>query len=170
MRRVAGWTFVFLLAVCGVAQGKQPANKLSRWSAVEALPQDTLIEVGRQGWAGVDQCRVESVDDSALTCVAERPEGNARLVFPRDAVRAVSVIEPARNLHIGRWIMVGAGVALVAAAGVGSGVFGLAIVGPLVVGIEISYFENFEWNRPPQMPRMRRRLVYAAPWTASLRG
>ena len=163
MNRVTGWTFVFLLAVCGVAQGKQPANKLSRWSAVEALPQDTLIEASREGWAGVDECRVESADDSALSCVAERPEGDARLVFPRDTLRDVWVIEPARNLHIGRWVMVGVGVALVAAAGVGGGVFGLAFVGPIVLGIEISYFENFEWNRPPPMPRMRRRLVYSAP-------
>ena len=74
-----------------------------------------------------------------------------------------SVIEPAKNLHIGRWIVVGAGVALVVAVGVGSGVIGLAFVGPIVVGIEISYFENFEWNRPPQPPRMRRRLVYSVP-------
>jgi hypothetical protein len=163
MSRVAGWLLVFLLAVCSVAEGKQPANKLSRWSAVEALPQDTLIEVGRRGWAGVDPCRVESADDSALTCVAERPEGDARLVFPRDTLRDVWVVEPARNLHIGRWIVLGIGVALVAAAGVGGGVFGLATAGPIVLGIEISYFENVEWNRPPQIPRMRRRLVYAAP-------
>jgi hypothetical protein len=59
--------------------------------------------------------------------------------------------------------MVGMGVALVVACGVSSGVFGLAIGGAIVVGIEISYFENFEWNRPPQPPRMRRRLIYAVP-------
>jgi hypothetical protein len=154
---------VVLFAACGVAHGKKQSGKRSQWSAVEALLPDTLIEVGRPGWAGVDECRVESADDNAVTCVAERPEGNARLVFPRSAVRDVWVVEPARNLHIARWIMVGMGVALVAAAGVGGGVLGLAMVGTIVVGIEISYFEKFEWNQPPQPPRMWRRLVYAVP-------
>jgi hypothetical protein len=166
MVKVASWTLVVLLAACGVAHGadgKKHSGKLSQWSSVEALPQDTLIEVGRKGWAGVDECRVESADDSALTCVAERPEGDARLVFPRDTLQDVWVIEPARNLHIGRWIMVGMGIAAVVAVGVGSGVVGLAFFGPIVVGIEISYFEDFVWRQPPEPPRMRRRLVYAAP-------
>jgi hypothetical protein len=165
MARVAAWTFVVLLATCEVAHGdgKKQSGKLWQWSTVEALSQDAVIEVGRKGQAGVDACLVESVDDTALTCVEERPEGDARLVFPRDSVKSVWAIQPARNLHIGRWIMVGVGVAAVVAAGVGGGVFGLAIVGPIVVGIEISYFEKFEWNQPPQPPHMRRRLVFSAP-------
>ena len=166
MYRLARWVLVVLLGTCVVAHGedrKKHSGKLSRWNVVEALPQDTLVEVSRRGWAGVDQCRVESANDSGLTCVAERPEGHARLVFPRDGLRDVWAIEPARNLHIARWAMVGMGIALVVASGVGGGVFGLAIVGTIVVGIEISYFENFEWNRSPQPPRMRRRLVYALP-------
>jgi hypothetical protein len=105
----------------------------------------------------VEECLVESADDSALTYVAERPEGNARLVFPRDGVRDVWAIEAARNLHIGRRIVVGMGLALVAACGVG--VFGLAVGGAIVVGIKIFYFENFEWK----WPSTRRRLVYATP-------
>lgn len=173
MVKVASWTLVALLAACGVAHGadgrKQSGSKLSQWSVVETLSQGALIEVSREGWAGVDGCRVESADDSALTCVAERPEGDARLVFPRDAVRNVWVVEPAKNLHIGRWIVVGIGVALVVAACVEGGVFGLAIMGPMVVGIETGYFEQFEWNRPPQPPRMRRRLVYSAPQAARIR-
>lgn len=163
MCRVASWVLVVLLAACGVAHGKKQSGKLSQWSAVEALLPDTLVEVLPEHQAGSDLCRVESAGDSALTCVAERPEGDARLVFPRDRVRDMWVIEPAKNLHIGRWIMVGMGVALVVAAGVGSGVVGLAFAGAIVVGIEISYFENFEWNRPPQRPHMRWRLIYSVP-------
>jgi hypothetical protein len=86
----------------------------------------------------VEECLVESADDSAPTCVAERSEGNARLVFPRDGVRDVWRLKRRGNLHIGRWIMVGMGVALVAACGVASGVFGLAVGGAIVVGIKIS--------------------------------
>jgi hypothetical protein len=163
MCRVASWVFVVLLAVCGVAQGKQPASKLQRWSAVEALPQDTLIEVGRDGQAGVEVCRVESSDDSALTCVAERPEGDARIVFPRGAVRNLWVIEVTRDWHIGRWIVVAVGAALLITCGVEGGVFGLAIFGPLIVGLEVSYFEDVWRNPQPQMPRVRRRLVYTVP-------
>jgi hypothetical protein len=166
MVKVASWTLVTLLAACGVAHGadgRKQSGKLSQWSSVQALQPGALIEVLPGHQAGSDLCRVESADDTALTCVAERPEGDTRLVFPRDGVQDVWVIEPAKNLHIGRWIMVGVGVATVVAAGVGSGVFGLAFVGPIVVGIEISHFENFEWNRPPQPPRMRRRLVYWVP-------
>lgn len=107
----------------------------------------------------MEECLVESADDSAPTCVAERPEGNARLVFPRDGVRDVWRLKRRGNLHIGRWIMVGMGVALVAACGVASGVFGLAVGGAIVVGIKIFYFENFEWK----WPSTRRRLVYATP-------
>jgi hypothetical protein len=55
------------------------------------------------------------------------------------------------------------GVALVVALGVESGMVGLAFFGPIVAGIEISYFEHFVWNQPPQPPRMRRRLVYSVP-------
>jgi hypothetical protein len=163
MRRVVGWVLMVICAVCGVAHadGGKASGKTARWEAVEDLLQGALVEVGREGWAGVDVCRVEKADDNELTCVAERPEGDARLVFPRDSVKDVWVIERAKNLHIGRWIMVGMGVALVVAAGVGSGVFGLAFVGPIVVGIEISYFEDFVWRQPPQPPRMRRRLVYS---------
>jgi hypothetical protein len=165
MGRVAVWTLVVLLAACEVAHGdgKKQNGKLSQWSTVEALSQDAVIEVGRKGHAGVDECHVELVDDTALTCVEERPEGDARLVFPRDSVKSVWAIQPVKNLHIERWIVVGVGVAAVVAAGVGGGVFGLAIIGPIVLGIEISYFENFEWNRPPQPLRMRRRLVYSVP-------
>jgi hypothetical protein len=50
------------------------------------------------------------------------------------------------------------GVALVVALGVESGVVGLAFFGPIVAGIEISYFEHFVWNQPPS------RLVCDGGW------
>lgn len=166
MCRVAGWVLVVMIAGCGVARGAdggKASGKLARWDRVEAISLGAVIEVGREGWAGTDVCRILSIDDMSLTCVAERPDGNSRLVFPRDTVKDVWVIERARNLHIGRWIMVGVGVAAVVAAGVGGGVLGLAFVGPIVVGIEISYFEDYVWRQPPQPPSMRRRLVYSVP-------
>jgi hypothetical protein len=163
MRRVVGWMLMVIGLVCGVAHadGGKGSGKTARWEAVETLSQGAVVEVGREGLAGVETCRVVSADDSALTCIVERLEGDARLVFPRGSVKDVWVIERAKNLHIGRWIFVGMGAALVVAAGVGGGVFGLAFVGPIVVGIEISYFEDYVWRQPPQPPRMRQRLVYS---------
>jgi hypothetical protein len=166
MVRVASWILIAVIAMCGVAHGadgKKKSGKRAEWGEVQALRVGEPAEVSRVGQAGVDACYVESADDSALICVGKRGGVDARLVFPRGAVQKVWVIELARNLHIGRWIMVGAGIALVVAAGVGSGVVGLAITGLIVCGIEISYFEEFEWRRPPQPPRMRRRLVYSVP-------
>lgn len=162
MCRVVGWVLMVIGAVCGVAHADgKGSGKIARWEAVEALSQGALVEVGRDGWAGVEMCRVASADDSALICVAERPEGDTRLVFPRGSVKDVWMIERAKNLHIGRWIFVGIGAALIVAAGVGSGVLGLAFVGPIVVGIEISYFEDFVWRQSPQPPGMRRKLIYS---------
>jgi hypothetical protein len=166
MGRVAGLVFVVLTAGCGVAHGAdggKPSGKIARWDAVEALPQNALIEVLREGWAGADACQVESADDIALTCVAERPQGNERLVFPRGSVKDVWVIEQVKNLHIVRWIMAGLEVAVITASGVGSGVFGLVFVGAVVVGAELTYFENSAWRQPPEPPRMRRRPVYSLP-------
>ena len=166
MVKVASWTLVVLLAACGVAHakgGRKQPGKLSQWTSVQALQPGALIEVLPGHQAGSDLCRVESADDTALTCVAERPEGDTRLVFPRDGVLDVWVIERAKNLHIVQWIVLGVGVALVVAAGVELGVFGLATFGPLIVGIEASYFEFSVWRAPPQPPRMRRRLIYSVP-------
>jgi hypothetical protein len=166
MRRVAGLVLAVLTAGCGVvygADGGKPSAKTARWDAVEALPPNALIEVRRAGWAGVDECRVESSDDNELTCVAERPDGDSRLVLPRYSVVSMWVIEAVRNLHIGRWIVLGVGVALLIALGVEGGVAGLAFFGPIIVGIEASYFEFSVWRAPPEPPRLRRRLVYAAP-------
>jgi hypothetical protein len=124
------------------------------------VPLNALIEVGREGQAGADECQVESADDSALTCIVERPEGEVRLVFPRGTVEKVRVMERAKERHIGRWIAVGVGVGLVVAAGVSSGVLGLAVVGLMVLGVEEAFFLSSWPSRPPQMHWM---LIYSAP-------
>ena len=166
MVKVASWMLVALLALGGVAygaDGKVKSGRQSQWSAVETLSQDALVEVGREGQAGVEVCRVERTDVSSLTCVAERQEGNVRLIFPRDVVRSVWLLQRAKDLHIGRWIAAGVGIALIVAACVEGGLLGLAAVGTLVVGVEISYFEHSMASRPPQTPRVRRRLIYSVP-------
>jgi hypothetical protein len=166
MVKVASWVFAVLMAACGVvygAAGKKPSDKLAQWSSVEALPPDALIEVGREGQAGVDVCRIESADDSMLTCVSEHPEGDARLVFPRGTVQNVWLMERAKDRHIGRWIVAGVGIAVIVAVCVEGGILGFVTVGVLVLGVESSYFEDSVRSRPPQIPRMRWRLIYSVP-------
>ncbi|HXC95632.1 MAG TPA: hypothetical protein VNU92_08015 [Edaphobacter sp.] len=164
--RSTSWVFWILFAACGVAfgaDGKKSPDKLAQWSRVERVPVNALIEVEREGQAGVDECRIESVDDSALTCVAERPEGDMRIVFPQGSVEKVWVIEQVKDRHIGRWIVVGAGIALIVAACVEGGVIGFVTVGVLVLGVGTSYLEDTLWRQPPPTPRMRWRLIYSAP-------
>jgi hypothetical protein len=52
MCRAASWVLVVLFVACGVAQGadgKKHSGKLSQWNVVEALLQNTLVEVSRSG-------------------------------------------------------------------------------------------------------------------------
>jgi hypothetical protein len=106
-----------------------------------------------------------SVDDGALTCIAGN---NARLVYPRGAVRDVWVIEPAPERHIGRWIAVGAGAGLVALASAKNGVAGGVVMGGIVilvaaVALNPPRMAGYPYpgvRPPPQPQRMRRQLVY----------
>jgi hypothetical protein len=131
---------------------------------VEGLPVNALIEVLPEGQAGTDLCRVSSIDDRALTCVSEQSINGVRLVFPRSGLREVWVIEPERELHIGRWIRIGIEVALFVAACVGSGTLGALIVGGIALGVEEKIAEN---PIPPRPLRLHRRLIYRASVPAS---
>jgi hypothetical protein len=163
---------VVLLAACGVAHGRKQSGKLSQWSGVEALPQGSLVEVGRSSWAGLDECRVESADDSALTCVAERPEGDARLVFARDVVRDLWVVEPAHDYHI--WISVAIGFALgaILCGGGGPGpLFVCGAIGALIaadttLGVDPPGMAGVGHPGPIRIARqlrLHRRLLYHMP-------
>ena len=77
MVKVASWTLLVLLAVCGVAHAadaKDHAGKLSQWSSLETLPLHTLIDVLTELQAGPDSCRISSVEDDSFACFAEGAE------------------------------------------------------------------------------------------------
>lgn len=172
MVKVASWVLVVLLVMCGVAQGKQAASKLQRWSAVEALPQDTLIEVLTEHQAGPESCRISSVDDNSLTCLPEGMESEARLIFPRSAVRDVWVVEQAHDGHI--WISAVIGFALGAMLCGGAGPGPLFICGG--IGALIAASLALDTDQPgmfgvrypgsirvPRRPQLRLRLRYHVP-------
>ena len=144
----------------GVAYGS--TGKHERWEAVRALSAGALVAVLPQDQAGSDECRISSVDDSALTCVAEGSASGVRLVFPRSALSGVWVVEPAPERHIARWIAVGVSAGLIAAASVGGGVIGGGIVGIAVALGWIVWYEDSNPTAPPKPPQMRQRLVYRA--------
>ena len=163
MGRDAGLRLMILLMACGVAQGQRGGGR-DRWGAVEGLPLDALIEVLPKGQAGPDMCRVSSIDNDELTCVAERSVSAVRLVFPRSALLDVWVIEPERERHIGRWIRIGIEVALFVDACVVGGVLGAVIIGSIVLAAETSIAENPVPRRPLHS---HRRLIYRASAPAS---
>ena len=173
MRRVAAW--VLLLAMGGVAHA---SGKHERWEALEGLDPYALVQVRQTGWAGPDRCRVESVTEAALTCIAEGAEQGKRLVYPREAVREVEVWEEAPNRHIGIWIGLGIGFALggtVCAAGGPGPFFACAALGAAIgVGVAASADGPVPfgvwWPAPPPPPkrhRMRWGVVYRAPARAA---
>ena len=165
MSRVAGLGLMVLLAACGVAHGAPGAGGgRDEWDAVKTLPVNNLIEVLPKNQAGPDLCRISSVDNDELTCVAERSVNGARLVFPRSALQDVWVIEPERDRHIGRWIRIGIEVALFVDACVVAGVIGAVIAGSVVLAAEISIAENPIPRRPLHF---HRRLIYRASAPAS---
>jgi hypothetical protein len=161
MGKLLGWAFMVVMACSGVAYA---GGGHERWESVEGLAPDARIEVLPQNQAGPDACRLVSVDDGALTCIAGN---NARLVYPRGAVRDVWVIEQAPERHIGRWIAVGAGAGLVALASAKNGVAGGVVMGGIVILVAAVSLNTprmagypYPGVRSPPQQRMRRRLVY----------
>ena len=172
------FTVLVLLVIllgCGLARGQD--KKHEDWAAVERLVPDTmlLVQSGRQ--ITPEACRMLSADDATLTCQRQRdPEANwdassnARLVFPRSAVRNVSVWERAPNRHILLWIGVGVTAGLEIAALVTGGPAGGYVVGMLLAGAWAAAmappFPFYSpYPPPPSGPRMRKRLIYRMPAT-----
>jgi hypothetical protein len=157
---------LLVLAFTGLAHG---AGKHERWKAVEQLAQGKPVEVEVQGLAGVEGCRLVSVNDRALTCVREQdPYANwdaasgARLVFPRASVRNVWLMGEASSWGVGRWIALGVSVGLVAAGSVGGGVIGGVVVGALVLAVWKGSYDVAQVSLSRHPPPLGRRLIYHA--------
>jgi hypothetical protein len=173
MRKLAGWVVVLLMAGGGVAYAKDSkrAAKVERWEAVGDLLPGVLIEVlpDGQGW---ETCRVASVSDSGLTCTSESTQ--TRLVYPRQVVRDVWVIEPKGDQHLGRWIAIGAAFVVGGVLCVEGGPAGFFLCGALGAGLVAgAVMEPWpgRWGYPgpppPSSRRWHRRLVYEAPAAAT---
>jgi hypothetical protein len=171
MRRVAlGLVLVSLFATSGIAHAAN--GKHGNWKSVERLALGIPVEVQSVGQAGVEDCSIVHVDDAALTCQREPdpnanwgPGDNARLVFPRDTVRDVWVIEPASNRHIAAWIAVavvtGVGIAVCVEGGPEGALFFLLLALPVAVFAESPQNPWPSMPAPaPQPQRMHRQLVY----------
>jgi hypothetical protein len=178
----AGSCLLLVLAFTGLAHG---AGRHERWKAVEQLAQGKPIEVEVQGLAGVEGCRLVSVDDSALTCVRKQdPNANwdaasgARLVFPRASVRNVWLMEPEgheRRFWIGMGVGFAIGAVLCAGGGPGTA-FACAGIGALIgalIGLDAALQGPSRMPRPvyypqrrPRPPELHSRLIYQAPAVA----
>ena len=177
MGKLAGIALVLLMAGGGVAHAKDGgtrAAKFARWEAVEDLLPGVLIEVLPQG-LGWESCRVASVSDSGLTCTSESTQ--MRMVYPRNVVRDVWVIEPKGDQHAWRWIAVGVGSVVGGVACVVAGPEAFFLCGTLVAaGVAGVVLEPWPgrsgWGypgpaAPPPPRRWHRRPVYEAPPVAT---
>jgi hypothetical protein len=104
MGRFAGWVLAVVMAGCGVACA---SGRHEDWKAVKRLGVGLAVEVRSAGQAGLEECRVVRVDDTALTCERERDPNadwdagsGARLVFPRSAVEGVWVWQDGSDQRI----------------------------------------------------------------------
>ena len=171
MGKLAGIALVMLLVGGGVAfakDGGARASKLARWEAVEDLLPGVLIEVLPQG-QGWESCRIASVSDNGLTCTSESTQ--MRMVYPRNVVRDVWVIEPKGDRHAWRWIAVGVGFVVGGALCAEIGPAGFFLCGALGAGL-VAGAEADPWPArypwwgypapPPPPRRWHRRLVYRA--------
>ena len=175
MHKGTVWMLVVIVVGCGLARGQD--KKHEDWTAVEGLVPDTMLLVQSGRHITPEACRILSADDTTLTCQRQRdPEANwdkssdARLVFPRSAVRNVWVWERAPNRHILLWIGIGITAGLEIAAlvtgGPQAGFFaGMLLAGAWAGAIASPFPIYSPYPPPPSGPRMRKRLVYRMPAT-----
>jgi hypothetical protein len=174
MGKFVGWVLVAM--ACGgvalAAGGGKAGDKFTYWDAVESLAPGTEVNVLSGNQAGPDLCLVSAVDANTLTCLAEYSANDVRLIFPRDSVRDVWVIEPWRDRHIGLWLGIALGFFLGGAmcAELGPGAFFLCgAIGASIVVSAVTTGPGPLWlgypglRSMPRPPRMRRRLVYRMP-------
>jgi hypothetical protein len=155
---------LFALAATACAHA---ADKHGDWQAVEKLKPGKFVEVHVFGQPGLEGCTLISVDDSMLTCQRERDPNancdaasNARIVFPRNAIASLSLIQTGHRISTLQWIGLGAVSGLLIAAYVANPLAGL-----WVSGVTVAVWTQAEARRPPQWPRqpqINRRLVYRA--------
>jgi hypothetical protein len=183
MARIALLGMAMVMAASGVAHA---SGRHEKWNAVRSLAAGVPVEVElKQGRP--EECTMVTADDVTLTCERERdpnvnwsPGDGARVIFPRDAVRAVWVWEPVRERHIGLWIAGGLGFALgarICAVGgpgliVTCGALGALVAMSVVVSSNVAgpvRYPGVWFPAPPpprypvQQPEWHRKLRYRAP-------
>jgi hypothetical protein len=175
MVKFVGWMLAVMLAGGGMAQA---SGRHEQWKAVKRLGVGVAVEVQSEGQAGVEECRVVRVDDTALACEREKnPDvdwnagSGARLVFPRASVQEVWFWQDASDRRLLRGL--GFGFAIGALVGAGGGpatAFICAGIGALIGAAAATSAEptGQRWY-PPGVPRpvlrgeMVRKLIYQAP-------
>jgi hypothetical protein len=169
-------TWLLMIAITGGSA--HAGGRHEQWKAVKRLGVGVAIEVQSAGQAGVEECRVVRVDDTALTCQRETDPNvdwnagsGARLVFPRNAVEGVWVWQDTSDRRVLIAMGVGFGIgALVCSGGGPATAFICAGIGALIgAGFALDALPTGPRWYPPGVPRpVRRRemvqkLVYRAP-------
>ena len=162
----------------------QAAGRHEKWKAVENLAPGKAIKVELEQRAPPEECRVVTVDDATLTCEREPeldaswgPGDNARVVVPRDAVRAVWVWDDVSDRRILVRLGVGFAVGALICAEAGPGpAFVCAGIGALIGLVAPAMAQAgppYPWpgmpppSHPTPQPEWRLKLVYHAPRQAA---
>jgi hypothetical protein len=163
------------LALSGAAHA---AARHENWKRVKGLAPGKAIKVELRRGAP-EQCRLVAVDDAALTCEREAdPDAswsrgdNARIVMPRDAVRAVWVWDDVSDRRVLVRLGVGFVVGALVCSRLGPAVaFTCAGIGALI-GLAapamaqpapLPFPGAPRPSNPPPQPEWRLKLVYRAP-------
>jgi len=169
-----------IVVATGVAHA---SGRHANWKAVERMAPGAPISVDAVGQAGTEQCLFVAADDASLTCRRDpnpdsdwRGGANARLVFPRQVVQAVSVWKDVSDRRVLIAMGVGFGIgALVCAEGGPAVAFICAGIGALIgAGASIGPAPAGPWGYPPGTrrsappPEMEWKLVYRAPASAAV--
>lgn len=169
MRRVMLW--VLLLSACGVARA---SGRHDDWNSVRKLRPGMAVIVQAQGLP--EFCAFESADDTMLTCnrvpdpdANWTPASRARLTFPRTGVLDVWRWQEDHRLTAGQWVLAGLFAAWEIGCSVAGGVAGF-LFATMIAGVVVLAAESSPYPMvapPPRPPRMRRKLIYQAPATAT---
>jgi len=180
--RVVGWG-IAALAVGISATAAHASRRSENWKRVKGLAPGKQIVVESSGQKP-EECRVVAADDASVTCLRDpdpnvdwRPGDNARVVFPREAVRSIWIVEKAVNHHRDRWIAAAVGGALLGSLEAHSNNYmddtrkvaiGTSAVLGGLLGYGVAAFVDglVDIGKPPG-PSEHRRLVYRAPVRSS---
>ena len=166
MVRTAGCLLLVILSA--VAHARTHTD----WKHVAELAPGALVAVESFGKAGPETCRVLGVSDTTLTCAHDldpnrdwTPEEQARIVYPRTAVKEVWIWSDHSDRRVLVSMAIGFAIGALSCSGIGPGAaFVCAGIGAFIGAL--CALPGLSEPSPPRVPRWELKLWYRAPANA----